>query len=181
MSTKYLTTKKMALIAILGCVQYVSFMSFSFIPYLEVITTVTVCFAMVFQKRDAFLGSLIFGSLYVLTNGITPWGTMYFFIYPIYSIIVGLTKTFFQKHFLPLALLTGFFSFATGQLLQLPFIIFSKQVTLLYMLLGLQVSLGQFFLTFAFMMLTYHRFFNVLNYLNTKLFPKYPDTKKASQ
>ena len=163
----------MALIAILGCVQYVSFMSFSFIPYLEIITTITVCFAMVFSRRDAFLGSLIFGSLYLLTNGITPWGTMYFFIYPAYSLIVSLARPFLQKHLVTLCLVASLCSFATGQLLQLPFIIFSKQVTLLYMLLGLQVSMGQFALTFVFMLLTYRRFEAVLIYLRDKMFPSF--------
>ncbi|MDD3027160.1 MAG: cytochrome B [Erysipelotrichaceae bacterium] len=179
MSNRYLTTKKMALIAILGCVQYVSFMSFSFIPYLEVITSITVCFAMVFSTRDAFLGSLIFGSVYLLTTGITPWGSMYFFIYPAYSLIIGATRPILKRHFLILCLVSGLFSFATGQLLQLPFIIFSKQVTLLYMLLGLQVSLGQFALTFCFMFLTYRRFEAVLTYLNKKLFPNCIKTKKT--
>ncbi len=178
MSTRYLTTKKMALIAILGCVQYVSFMSLSFIPYLEVITSVTVCFAMVFSTRDAILGSFIFGSIYLLTNGITPWGSMYFFIYPTYSLIISMGRPFFGRHLIILCLVAGLLSFATGQLLQLPFLMFSKQVTLLYMLMGLQVSLGQFVLTFAFMFLTYRRFEAVLTFLNRKLFPNCMSAKK---
>ena len=35
------------------------------------------------------------------------------------------------------------FSFLTGQILQLPFLLFSKQVTVLYLILGLQVSIPQ--------------------------------------
>lgn len=179
MSPNYLTTKKITLIAILGGLQYVAFTSMSMIAYLEVITTITVTFAMVFDRRDATMASLIFGALYLLTMGITPWGTMYFIIYPLYSLLIGTLKPFLARHFLLLCLTTGFLSFATGQLLQLPFIIFSKEVTLLYMIMGLRVSGIQFVLSFLFMSLTYHKITKALFYLKNKMFPPQLNAKKT--
>ncbi len=179
MSQNYFTTKKITLIAILGGIQYVAFTSMSLVMYLEVITTVTVTFAMVFERRDSFVASLVFGSIYLLTMGPTPWGLMYFIIYPCYSLLIGTLKPVLQRHFLLLCFITGLLSFMTGQLLQLPFIIFSKEVTLLYMIMGLRVSLIQFVLSSCFIFLTYKKISGALFYLKRKLFPQTRASKKT--
>ena len=76
-------------------------------------------------------------------KGVNPWNAMYVLVYPSYSLIIGLNKERLAKRKIYPILLCGFFSFLTGQILQLPFLLFSKQVTVLYLILGLQVSIPQ--------------------------------------
>lgn len=53
------------------------------------------------------------------------------------------TKKFIGKHLIILSLICGFLSFLSGQLLQLPFMLISENVTIIYILLGLKTSLVQ--------------------------------------
>jgi len=135
--------KDLVLITVLASIQYVVFTSFSFVLYLEFITFVTVLFAMNFKRQEAVLGSIIFVIIYMLTSGITPWSMMYLIVYPTYSLLTSLLKPFFKKHFSALVVTCGFFSFATGQILQIPFLLFSKNITIYYLIAGLKVSIPQ--------------------------------------
>lgn len=136
-------TRDIVLCAILGAIQFVAFTSLSFVMYLEVITLCTVVIAMSFSTRQAVIGSLIFTLVNMFINGINPWNALYVVVYPTYSLIVGLNKERLKKRKIYPVILCGVFSFLTGQILQLPFLLFSKQVTVLYLILGLQVSIPQ--------------------------------------
>lgn len=136
-------TRDIVLCAILGAIQFVAFTSLSFVMYLEVITLCTVVIAMSFSTRQAVIGSLIFTLVNMFINGINPWNALYVVVYPTYSLIVGLNKERLKKRKIYPVILCGVFSFLTGQILQLPFLLFSKQVTILYLILGLQVSIPQ--------------------------------------
>ena len=138
-----MTTRDMVLCAILGAIQFVAFTSLSFVMYLEVITLCTFVIAMSFSTKQAVIGSLIFTVVNMFIKGVNPWNAMYVLVYPSYSLIIGLTKERLAKRKIYPILLCGFFSFLTGQILQLPFLLFSKQVTVLYLMFGLQVSIPQ--------------------------------------
>lgn len=138
-----MTTRDMVLCAILGAIQFVAFSSLSYVMYLEVITLCTFVIAMSFSTKQAVIGSLIFTLVNMFIKGVNPWNALYVVVYPSYSLIVGMNKERLKKRKLYSILLCGFFSFLTGQILQLPFLLFSKQVTVLYLILGLQVSIPQ--------------------------------------
>ena len=152
---KIFTVREIVLIATLACIQYVAFTSFSFVLYLEVITMTTVLLAMSFKRRDVVLASIIFGIINIILTAPTPWALMYLFIYPTYSLLVSTFKLILSKHFILLCTITGLFSFLTGQLLQLPFILFSKNLTILYFIAGFKVSIPQFIMSFLLCLLTY--------------------------
>lgn len=124
------------------------FQVFSNILYLELITFTIVLYAMNTSAQEAIVSCVIFACLNMLFLGITPWTCMYLMIYPIYALITLLMKNFLKKHLLCLCLLCGFLSFLCGQLLDLPFLLFSKHVTLLYWISGLKTSLIQGILSF---------------------------------
>ena len=135
--------RELCYIAVIGALESVVFTSFSFILYLECITFTVVLFAMTFRTRQAVLGAVVFAILNFSIQGVTPWSMMYLLIYPLYSLVVGLLKPMLHRHFLLLVGLCGFLSFLTGQLVQLPFILVSKNLTLLYLIAGLKTSLIQ--------------------------------------
>ncbi len=161
--------RKLTRIAIMACIEQVVFGSFSEILYLECITLTLVLFALVFEWKEAVLAAVVFGFLNILLKqGVTPWSMMYLIIYPCYSALVGSLKKTLLKHFSLIVVLTGFLSFLTGQLLQLPFLLFSKKMTLLYLILGLKTSLIQGGLSAAACLLLFHPLFRVLQRIERK-------------
>lgn len=140
--------RQLTLIAFMAASMVCVFQLFSNILYLEMITFTIVLYAMTASKKEAVLACVIFACLNMLFLGITPWTCMYLIIYPVYALITALMRNFLNKHLLCLCLLCGFLSFLCGQLLDLPFLLFSKHITLLYWISGLKTSLIQGILSF---------------------------------
>lgn len=157
------------MIAVMAAIEQIVFTSFSFILYLECITFTIVVFAMVFQTKQAVLASIVFAFLNFVTQGITLWTGMYLLIYPTYSLLIGLSKNFLQKHFFVLVFICGFFSFLTGQILQLPFLLFSSKVTMLYILLGLKTSLIQMAIAGTTCFFCYKPVYKVLKFIERRV------------
>ncbi|MBM6831290.1 cytochrome B [Faecalicoccus acidiformans] len=152
-----MTVKELCVIAIIGAIEFVVFTSFSFILYLECITFTVLIFSVVFPIKIAVSGAVVFDLLnIVLIQGITPWSLCYLGIYPVYSWIFSTWKQPLPKKLWLLAFVCAFFSFLTGQLLQLPFLLFSKTLTILYLILGLKTSLIQGALSAMICLFLYH-------------------------
>ena len=94
---------------------------------------------------------------------------MYCLIYPLYSLIVGCSRNFLNRHFFVLVFTCGFLSFLTGQLVQLPFMLISDKITLIYMLLGLKTSLIQGGMSMALCAICYKPIAAVLNHMERRL------------
>lgn len=143
MKSGQLSVKELCVISIIACIEAVLFTSFSQVLYLEAITLTVLMFAVVFKGRIALLGSVVYGLVNMVLNGITPWTIMYFMIYPCYTALVILMKPVLKDKVLGYSLLCGLLSFLTGQILQLPYLLFSSTVTAFYLLAGLKTSLIQ--------------------------------------
>lgn len=138
-----MSVRQLVQAALLGALELVVFTAFSGILYLEAVTFTIVCVALCLDRRIAVLSSVCFCVLnMLLIQGLTPWSLMYLAIYPLYSLGVSCLRT---RHMTSLqaALVTGCLSFLTGQLLQIPWMLFSRVLAAGYLLLGLQTSLIQ--------------------------------------
>lgn len=135
--------KQLTQIALMASIEVCIFTIFSNILYLEAITFTVFLFAMVFSFKEAILSSLIFALCLLLVLGVTPWNLMYLLIYPSYSFIIHLLKKWLINSFYFRVFIVGFLSFLTGQLMQIPFMLVSSKVGLLYILLGLKTSFFQ--------------------------------------
>lgn len=137
-------TNEITRIAFLACIEFVVFTSFSDILYLECITMTIVLFALVFDRRECFWAAVVFGVInMIIRQGMTPWSLMYLIIYPSYTLLISWIKPGLLHHPIRVAVVTGVLSFLTGQFLQLPFILFSKKITVFYLIVGLKTSLFQ--------------------------------------
>lgn len=140
-------TKRMTRVALIGAVLFCTFFSLSNILYLEAITIMIIAVAMVFDRRDSFQASLVFGVLLILYLGLTPWSIMYFIIYPCYSLLTNFLKPVLKEKEWLLIVYGFILSCSTGLILDLPFILVSELVTIYYILTGLKTSLIQGALT----------------------------------
>lgn len=160
-----LSVRELVYISILACIQSITFTSFSSVLYLECITLVTVLFAMVFKPKIAIMASIIFGLVNIVSMGATIWTLMYLVIYPLYSLVVSIFKQYLNKHFLVLILLCGFLSFSTGQLLQIPWLLISDKITIIYIVMGLKTSLVQGFIAGVTCFACYKPLYKILSIL----------------
>lgn len=161
--------RELCFIAVIASIEAVVFTSFSFILYLECITFTIVVFAMTFQTRQAVLGAVVFTILNLSTQGVAPWSMMYCLIYPLYSLFIGCSRKFLNRHFLALVFTCGFLSFLTDQLVQLPFMLISGKITAIYILMGLKTSLIQGFMSMALCAICYKPIAAVLNHMERRL------------
>lgn len=136
-------TRELTHIALLACIMYVGFVSFSSVLYLEVITVITVLIGVTFKLKESLMASLVFAMINLLTNGIFPWTIMYLILFPCFSFLSYALRNLLIKSHVTQILICFLFSFLLGQLVDLPFMLFSGKVTMLYLLLGLKTSLIQ--------------------------------------
>ena len=160
--------KDVCLIAAMAAIEMVVFTSFSFVLYLECITFTIILFAMTFTRKQAVFAAIVFTILNLSIQGVTPWSMMYCLIYPLYSFLIATLRPFLNKHFLCLVFLCALLSFLSGQLVQLPFMLISKKVTLLYILSGLQVSIPQGIVSGIFCFICYKPVYNILHRIETR-------------
>lgn len=144
-----ITTRELTHIAFMGCLLFCVFQAFASILYLEMITFTVIVFCMLFPRRDAILACGIFAMMNMLIMGITPWTFAYLLIYTAYAALLTTLKNHLLKHRFLLYCICGILSFLTGILLDLPFLLFSDKVTMLYMLMGLKTSLIQGAISFT--------------------------------
>lgn len=136
-----MSVRELVFAGLLGALEMTVFTAFSGILYLEAVTFTIVCTAVCFSRRTAVLSSVCFCALnMLLMQSVTPWSLMYLMIYPLYSLGISFVRSWSR---LKGALVTGCLSFLTGQLLQIPWLLFSKVLAAGYLLLGLQTSLSQ--------------------------------------
>ncbi|MCI9292243.1 MAG: cytochrome b [Erysipelotrichaceae bacterium] len=147
--------RQLTQIAFMAAIMVCVFQLCSNILYLELITFTIVLFASVFQKKTAIVSCIVFALLNMMVMGITLWTLLYLMIYPLYAWIIASWKLFLMKHPLCLCIVCGCLSFLCGQLLDLPFLLFGKQATLVYVLMGLKTSLIQGILSFVTCMLLF--------------------------
>lgn len=136
-------TRQLARVSLMGAILFVIFTSFSNVLYLEMITLSIVLFALVFKRKEAIYATLVFTMLNLLVQGIAPWSIAYILIFTSYAFFTSMSKQFLLKHRMILVVYVGFLSFLTGQLVQIPFMLVSSKITIVYILLGLKTSLIQ--------------------------------------
>ena len=164
-----LTVKELCVISIMACIEASVFNLFSQILYLEGITLTVVLFASVFKRRTAVLAAIVYGSVNMVINGITPWSVMYLLIYPSYSLFVSAVNPIVKHHLIPWCCICAFLSFLTGQLLEIPFLLVSEKVTIFYLLTGLKTSLIQGGLSAVLCFLTFQPLRAVLERIERRL------------
>lgn len=147
--------------AIMACV----FQLCANILYLEMITFTIVLFSCVFPKQQAVVACIVFALLNMMIMGITLWTMLYLIIYPLYAWIIASSKTYLVKHMMILCMVCGILSFLCGQLLDLPFLLFGKHITLVYFLIGIKTSLIQGILSFITCMLLFEPLYQQLTKL----------------
>lgn len=139
--------RELSRVAFLAAMLYVGFVMFSSILYLEVVTLMIILYGSCLPLKESTMAGFIFGLIYLLSQGIFPRTLMYMIIFPSYACIAYLARNSLKSHSSLAIPLCFICSFALGQLVDLPFLLFSNKITLIYILLGVKTSLIQALIT----------------------------------
>ncbi len=153
-----MTIKKLSLNAILASLLFVVYLTFSQILYLEFLTFSIILISLNVPRKDAILIVVTFVILVWLVYGINLWSLMYLIIYPGFAFLISVSKKIIKKSEYYVAI-TGFtFALLAGNLIDLPFILFSKELTLIYLVLGFKTTLVQAVICFTTILIIYQKF-----------------------
>lgn len=145
MSTRDLTTT-----ALLAAVLYIVYTLGSFVPYVELFNFMLVVYGVYFKRKQAWMATVLFALLLIITRGLSPWTMMYFLLFPQYVLIYSWLKGKTNSDIM-FAIAGGFFAFCCGTIIDLPYIVVSDlgyEALVARLLLGFQVSLGNLLCTF---------------------------------
>ncbi|WP_290138532.1 hypothetical protein [uncultured Dubosiella sp.] len=149
-----LTAKELTHCAMLGALFYIVFHMFANLLYVEAITfSIFVC-AQVFSRKEVVMACALTGLLQLLFHGFMPWNVAYALIFPGYALWFATLKRAVKKHEWIAWINGAIAALFLGQLVDLPFILFDKKLTILYILMGLKTSIiqaGIVFLEFVFL------------------------------
>jgi len=150
-----MSIKKICANALLASLLFALYFIFSQILYLEFVTFTVILFALNLPRWNALWIVMTFVMLVWLSYGIATWSLMYIVIYPTFVIILKLLK----KQLTGKLYLTAAFAFMmgllVGNMVDLPFLLFSKEVTLMYIIMGFQTTLIQGGIAFLGILLLY--------------------------
>ncbi|MFR2885718.1 MAG: cytochrome B [Merdibacter sp.] len=110
------------------------------------VITFTIWYSRRCSRRETVLLSVV-AAVHLLLHG-SFLNIAYLIIFPAYGLLFSSCRGFLSRHPGCIPFYGAFFSFLTGQLVDLPFLLLSDTVTVLYMIMGLKTSLIQGCLTF---------------------------------
>lgn len=139
--------KEITLCAMLCMIMYGSYILLSGVLYLEAVTFTTILIAVLFPLKLSLTAAFCFGLINILLQGIFPWSIMYLIIFPLYVLVAYRLRESIITSELVQVVICFLFSFLIGQFADLPYILFSGKITIVYMLIGLKTSLIQGFLS----------------------------------
>lgn len=145
MNTRELTTT-----ALLAAVLYIVYTMGSFFLYIELFNFMLVVYGVYFKRKQAWMATILFTLLLIITRGLSPWTLMYLLLFPQYVWIYSWLKEKTSSEVI-LAIAGGFLAFCCGTIIDLPYILVSNlgyEALIARLLMGFQVSLGNLLCTF---------------------------------
>ena len=150
-----MSVKKLCANAMLAALLFTVYFLFSQILYLEFVTFTVIVYAMNLPKLNSLWVVIGFVSLVWLIYGIGIWSIMYMIIYPLFVIIIRLLRRLLSKSLYFIAIFAFFMGLFIGNLIDLPFLLFSPALTMAYLLIGFKTTLVQGGIAFLVILLLY--------------------------
>ena len=160
--------KRLCTNAILASMLFAIYFIFSQILYLEFVTFTVILLSLNLPKWNSLWIVITFVLLVWLSYGIATWSLMYIIIYPGFVLILRLLSKQLKDRLYLIATFAFFMGFLVGNLIDLPFLLFSKEVTIMYVIVGFQTTLIQGGIAFLSILLLYEPIAKQLNRLIEK-------------
>ncbi len=138
-----MSIKRLCANAVLAALLFAVFFMFSQILYLEFVTLTIILLALNIPKYNSIWIVTTFVVLVWLVYGLSLWSFMYIIIYPGFTLLLKALKPLLSKSVYFIAIFGFLMALLAGNLIDLPFLLFSKEITLFYVLMGFRTTLIQ--------------------------------------
>jgi len=150
-----MSIKRLCANAMLACLLFSVYFMFSQILYLEFVTFTIILFCLNIPKWDSIWIITTFVLLIWLVYGISMWSFMYIIIYPLFALLLKLFKKLLSKSIYYVAIFAFIMALLVGNLIDLPMLLFSKAITIAYIIIGFKTTLIQGGIAFVLILLVY--------------------------
>lgn len=128
--------RKITRIALLSAILYVSKVALEFLPNVELVSLLTILYALVFGK-EAFLVVTVFNMFEFVQWGFGTWWISYLYVWPLLAGITLLLKKLVREEFLIWSLLSGVFGLLFGSFFAIVYIPVDPMYAISYWISGL--------------------------------------------
>ncbi|MDR1765117.1 MAG: hypothetical protein LBR77_03315 [Lachnospiraceae bacterium] len=127
---------RIARMALLGAVLYVAQVALAFLPNVELVSLLLICYTMVFGK-DAFLCAAVFVLCELLQWGFGVWWLSYLYVWPLLVLAALLLRGALGEEFLVWAVVSGVFGLCFGALFAVAYLPVGPAYAVTYWVSGL--------------------------------------------
>lgn len=159
--------KKLTRIAMLSAILYLSKVAFEFIPNVELVTMLTMIYAMVFGA-EAYLVVTVFNFFELIQWGFGTWWFSYLYVWPLLCLITILLKRFIREEFLIWAVMAGGYGLIFGSLFALFYLPMDPHYALSYWISGLPWDVAHGVANFIVMLVLGKPLYRLLKQLKVK-------------
>lgn len=145
-----ISTREITKIAVLATFLYIIQFLGSFMLYFELFNFTLLLYGVYLKRKEAWLSTVIYCFLIMLTKGIAPWSVMYLVVFPQYTLIYSVLKNKVENQYI-LGLVGFVLTFLCGTIIDMPYIItagLDYKALIIRLLMGFQVSLINGVVTF---------------------------------
>ena len=143
-------TRELTTTALLATILYIVYTMGSFVMYVELFNFMLVVYGVCFKRKQAWMATVLFVILLIITRGLAPWTLMYLLLFPQYVLIYSWLKEKTKSETI-LAIVAGILAFCCGTIIDFPYIFVADlgyEALIARLLMGFQVSLGNLLCTF---------------------------------
>lgn len=131
-----MSLKRITRIALFSAILYISKIALEFLPNIELVSFLTIMFALVFGA-EAFFVVTVFNLFEMIQWGVGTWLISYFYVWPLLVLITLLLKKIVKEEFLVWAIVSGMFGLVFGTLFSVLYLFIDVRYAQAYWLSGL--------------------------------------------
>ena len=160
-----LDTKSLILYSLLGAILFVSQVTLSFLPNVEMVSFLIIIYSLLYGK-NAQIPVIIFNMLMGLVYGFGPWIIGYFILWPLLNFITVLLRKFLIEKYLALAIFSAIYGLIFGFLYSIPYFSIDPSYAIAYWISGLPYDIVHMVSNYFIMLTLGKIFYNLIKKLN---------------
>lgn len=160
-----LNTRSLILYSLLGAILFVSQVTLSFLPNVEMVSFLIIIYSLLYGKNSQ-IPIIIFNMLMGLVYGFGPWIIGYFILWALLSLITILLCKFLIEKYLVLAIFSAIYGLLFGFLYSIPYFFIDPSYAIAYWISGLPYDIVHMVSNYFIMLTLGKIFYNLIKKLN---------------
>ncbi len=163
-----MTVQKLARIALLSAILYVSKLALDFLPNIELVSLFIILYTLVFGK-ETLITVTVFNLLQIIQWGIGTWTISYLYVWPFLCLVTLFLKKLLKEEFVAWSIVSGLFGLIFGSLFAALYLFVDPAYALSYWIAGLPWDVWHAVWNFVLMLVLGKPLYTVFNKMKTSV------------